>query len=163
MALAAPDYFAGSNDPKKGAALLFNYAGWIRRRCNEIVAEAELDVVKIYDLAGNCLNFRQEADKWISGGNLTAVREALITLTREGSVGNATKTDAEINADYTALYAAAGTFLTFATNNLPGAGATIPNPTVTVNRTWPNTDLTARVAKTAGITNQVTALRNIFV
>ena len=165
MALAAPDYFAGANDPKRGAQVLFGCAGWIRRRCNEIIAEPTLDVFKIYDLASNCFNYRQEADKWRDGGgDIQSVRDSLVQWTREASVGNATKTAAEINADYKALYVAAGTFLTWATANLPAQDQTVPNnPIVTINRTWPSPDMTVRVAKSAAVTNQVTTLRAVFV
>jgi hypothetical protein len=163
MALVAPDYFAGAPDPERGARNLFSYAGWVRRRCNEITAEADLDPVKIYDLAGNCQNYRTEADKWRNGSELTTVLHALVNLTREAGAGNVVKTDAEINEDYKQLYAAAGVFLTWAAANLPAQGQTLPgNPVVTINRTWPNFDASIRVTKTAAVTNQIAALRNVF-
>lgn len=155
--------FAGAPDPERGARNLFNYASWVYRRCNEIIAEATLDPVKIYDLAGNCLNFRNEADKWISGPTVTLVRQALIDITRQSGVGNAAKTDAEINADYNALYQAAGAFLTWANANLPTVGQALTNPTVTVERMWPQADFSVRVTKSATVTTQVTALRSVFV
>lgn len=162
MALAAPDYFAGANDPKKGAYALFATAGWVRRRCNEITSEATLDVFKIYDLASNCFLYQQEADKWRVAGEVTLVLDELVTLTKTAGVRNATKTTEEINADYKQLYTAAGAFVTWATANLPAVGANVVSPTVTVNRTWPNPDLTVRVTKQAAITTQVNALLAVF-
>lgn len=164
MALAAPDFKAGWLDPENGAKSLINSAAWIRRRCNEIVAEADLDVFKIYDLASNCFGFRQEADKWRDGGgDFQAMRQALIDETVRRSLGETVKTPAEINDDYKALYVATGAFITWATNNLPAANQTVPNAVVTVNRTWPSPDMTVRVAKLPAVTNQITTLRNIFV
>lgn len=155
---------AGAPDPINGARNLFNHASWIYRRCNEITAEVDLDPLKIYDLAGQCQNFRAEADKWRSGNEITVVLQALVALTRESGVGSPAKTDAEINDDYKALYAAAGNFIAWATANLPQVGQNLPGtPIVTVNRTWPNTDFTVRVPKTAAVTNQVNTLRAVFV
>jgi hypothetical protein len=162
LAFTAPDYFAGSNDPIKGAAHLFAHAGWIRRLCNEITAEPTLNVHKIYQLAEQCFLFRLEADKWRSGENLTLVLAELVRLVRAAGVGNAVKTDAQINTDSQQLYTAAGNFVTFSTNNLPAAAATIASPTVTVNRTWPSPDLTVTVTKVAAVTNQVNTLRAVF-
>src|SRR5262245_6682717 len=112
MALAAPDYFAGAPDVAAGAEKLFKLAGWIRRRCNEITNEADLDVLKAYDLAGLCQLFRQEADRWISAGDILHVRDALRQLTIEASQGNVVQTTTEINTNYKALYDAAGVFVT---------------------------------------------------
>lgn len=162
MALAAPDYFAGANDPKKGAYALFATAGWIRRRCNEITAEAALDVFKIYDLASNCFLFQQEADKWRVAGEITQVLQELAALTLAAGAGNSSKTPGEINADYKALYATAGNFIAWAAANLPAVGANVVGPTVTVNRTWPSPDLTVRVAKAAAVTTQVNTLLAAF-
>lgn len=163
MPLVAPDYFAGALDPTRGALILFQEAGWIRRRCNEISAEPELDAIKIYDLAARCFFYRKEADKWRVAGEVTQVLAELVRLTQAAGIGNAIKPEAEINEDYKQLYIAAGDFLTWATANLPQAGQSIPNPTVTVNRTWPNPDLTCRVVKNAAIANAVNALRSVFV
>jgi len=154
---------AGAPDPEQGARNLFNAASWIYRRCNEIAADATLDPVKIYDLAGKCQGFRAEADKWISGPNVTLVRQALVDLTRQAGAGNVVKTDAEINADYNALYAAVGAFLTWATANLPPVGQSLTAPVVTVERLWPQADFSVRIVKQAAVTTQVTALRAVFV
>jgi hypothetical protein len=162
MPLAAPNYFAGALDPQRGAQQLFTTAGWIRRRCNEVLAEADLDILKIYDLASNCFLFRQEADKWRSGQDFIQVHETLVAQTRAAGTGNAIKTEAEINADYKALYQATGAFLTWATPNLPAIGATVVGASVIVNRTWPNPDFTVRVAKLPAVTAQVTTLRAVF-
>jgi hypothetical protein len=162
MPLAAPDYFAGSIDPIRGAHALFTEAGWIRRRCNEIIAEVDLDPVKLYGLAGHCFSFRQEADKWIKGVDFDAVREELVRLTQAAGVANSVKTVAEINDDYKRLYAEAGTFLVWATANLPQVGQQVQNATVTVNRTWPSTDFMVRVPKLAAIATRVQALRSVF-
>lgn len=163
MPLVAPDFFAGAPDPERGARNLFVQAGWIRRRCNEITAEADLDPDKIYDLAGQCQLFRTEADKWRSGNEVTIVLQALVQLTREAGIGNAVKTDTEINNDYKQLYAACGAFLTWAIANLPAQGQPLPNVvSVTVNRTWPNFDKTVRVTKSAAVTTQINALLAIY-
>lgn len=162
MALAAPDFFAGANDPERGARVLFNYAGWIRRLCNEITAESPLNVLKIYQLADQCFHYRAEADKWRVAGEITLVLQALVKLTRDAGVGQPTRTDAEINTDYKALYTAAGSFLTWAAANLPAASATVTSPTVMVNRSWPNPDLVVTVTKVAAVTTQVNALRAVF-
>lgn len=162
MALAAPDYFAGAKDPIKGAYALFTTAGWVRRRCNEVLAEASLDPVKLYDLAGQCFIFRQEADKWIAAGEVTAVLEELVRLTLSAGMANTSKTPVEINDDYKQLYSAAGSFITWATANLPQTGEQVLNATVTVNRTWPNTDFNVRVPKLAAVSAQVQALRDVF-
>jgi hypothetical protein len=162
MSLAAPNYYAGALDPLRGAMQLFTSAGWIYRRCNEVLAETELDPVKLYDLASNCFVFRQEADKWLQAGSLTAVREELVKLTLSAGKGNITKTPTEINADYTQLYTESGNFLTWATANLPQPGQPVPNATVTVNRTWPSPDFMVRVPPPAAITNKVQTLRNVF-
>lgn len=163
MALVAPGFTAGWIDPIKGAQFLFNTAGWIYRRCNEVLAETDLDPIKIYDLAGHCVLFRQEANKWISAGEVTQVLSELVRLTLAAGVSHATKTPEEINTDYKQLYTATGVFETWATANLPGQGQPINNPIVTVNRTWPNTDFTVRVAKAQAVQNQVQTLRDVFV
>lgn len=165
MALVPPDFTVGISDPRRGALQLFTYAGNIRRLCNEIMSEGDLDVFKIYDLAGTCQLFRAEADKWINGGgDINIVRDALIQLTHEAGIGNPLKTALEINDDYKALYTAAGNFLTFANANLPAQGLTLPGtPTVFVTKTFPGPQFTIRVPKTAAITNQVTTLRSVFI
>jgi hypothetical protein len=160
--LAAPEFAAGSPDVLQGARQLFASAGWIRRRANEILAEVDLDPLKIYDLAGHCFLFRQEADKWLSAGEVTRVLEELVKLTQSAGVGNAARTPAQINADYKALYAEAGSFITWAQTNLPGVGQPIVGATVTVNRTWPNTDLIVRLAKLPAVQTRVQTLRNVF-
>lgn len=162
MTLAAPDYFAGAPDPIRGAYALFTEAGWIYRRCNEVLAETLLDPVKIYGLAGHCFTFKQEADKWKSGNNLTLVMEELVRLTLSAGKGNVQKTAADINTDYVQLYTAAGNFIAWATANLPAQGQPIPNATVSVNRTWPSTDFIVTIPKIAAVTNQVQTLRNVF-
>lgn len=164
MAFPAPDYVAGSQttDPDKGALRLYQLAGWIRRRCNEIAAATDLNVFVIYDLAGLCQQFVTEGDKWKSNGSVTAVLDALVRLVKEGSPNNPALTPAQIQTEATAVYQACGTFLTWATNNLPGQGATVPNATLRVNRTWPSTDLVATVTKTQAVTNAVAALRAAF-
>lgn len=162
MAFPAPDYAAGSQttDPDKGAEKLFKQAGWIRRLCNEITAETTLNVLKIYQLAEMCYQFRLEGDKWKNNGDLTLILEALVRWAREAH--GSTMTTSEMNAAAVAVYQAAGTFLTWATTTLPAKDATVPNVTVTVNKTWPNPDLIATVTKTAAVTNAVTALRDAF-
>lgn len=162
MPLVTPNYAAGSKDPLIGARNLFMIAGWIWRRCNEITTESTLDVLKIYDLAWKCNQYRDEADRWISAGEVTEVLAEIVKLTESAGRGNVTKTTSEINSDYKDLYQAAGTFLTWATNNLPGEGQTINNPTVTVNRSWPNTDFNITVTKTTPVTNAVNALAAVF-
>lgn len=152
---------AGAHDPERGARGMFSHASWVYRRCNEILAERDLDPVKIFDLAGNCAKFREEADKWRSGGDLTKVLQALVALTREAGVDNAVKTDAEINSDYTDLYAAAGAFLQWATANLPQQGHHF-DASVMVNRSWPNFDFVIRVPKSEAVTDQVKALLAVF-
>jgi hypothetical protein len=162
MGLRAPDYKAGWNDPLRGALALFQLAGWVYRRCNEIIAEPELDVLKAYSLAHNCVRFRDEAAKWIASGDITEVLQELVRLTLASGAGNAAKTPEEINADYKQLYVAAGNFVTWATNALPQAGANIPNVTVTVARAWPEPDFNLKVAKSQAVVNQVTTLRAVF-
>lgn len=162
MTLSAPDFFAGALDPIKGASALFISAGWIRRRCNEILAEATLDPVKIYDLAGHCFVLRQEADKWRSGVDFTTVREELVRLTLGAGTGNTSKTVVEINEDYKQLYVSAGDFIAWATANLPAAGQPVANATVTVNRTWPGPDFSVRVPKGAAVQARVQTLRDVF-
>lgn len=164
MAFPAPDYAAGSQttDPDKGAQELYRIAGWIRRRCNEYAADSVANVFVVYDIAGLCQRFRTEADKWIKNGSVTAVLDALVRIVQEGSPNNPKLTAEQINTEATAVYQACGTFLTFATANLPAQGATVPNATVTVNRSFPNTDLVATVPKTAGLTNAIAALRAAF-
>lgn len=163
MALAAPDFFAGSHNPQQGAVNVFNSAGWIRRRCNEIAAEAELDMFKALDLAANCLGFRTEMEKFRDGaGDLREIRAALIAETRARAPGNPVKTAAEVNDDYKALYAATGVYLGWAGVNLPGAGQPVTGATVTVNRPWPSPDITVRVAKTVAVINAVAALRGVI-
>lgn len=165
MAFVPPDFSLGAGDPKRGALQLFTLAGNIRRLCNEIMSESDLNAFKIYDLAGHCFLFKQEADKWRNGGgDINAVRDALIQLTHEAGIGNPLKTSTEINDDYRALYAAAGDFLAWATANLPAQDNTLPgSPVVFVTRTWPGPILTVRTTKTVGVTNQVTALRAVFI
>ena len=162
MPLSAPDYYAGALDQIRGAYQLFTSAGWILRRCNEVLAEPDLDPVKIYDLASNCFTFRDEANKWLTGANIEKVREELVRLTQSAGKGNVTKTPAEINTDYTQLFAEAGDFLTWANANLPGVGQPVVGAIVTVFRTWPSSSFSIRVTKTAPVTNRVQLLRNTF-
>lgn len=163
MTVAVPDFHAGAVrfDPDRSARVLLGHAGWIRRRCNEIIAETALDVAKIYDLAGQCFNFRAEADKWIEGGQVVTILDALIALTLAQT--GTTKTAQEIDAGYRGLYDAAGTFLTWAGANLPAQGETVPgSPAVTVNRVWPRYDLVVTTAKAPGVTTAVQALLDEF-
>lgn len=164
MAFPAPDYAAGSQttDPDKGAKELYALAGWIRRSCNEYIADTVANVLLVYRLAGECQRFRAEADKWRSGADLTKVLEALVRIVKEGSPNNPVLTVSEMNTQAVAVYQACGTFLAFATANLPAQGMTVPNATVTVNRSFPNTDLVATVPKSAGLTNAIAALRAAF-
>lgn len=164
MPVAAPDYYAGSPDVKRSASLLFHFAGWIRRRCNEIITEPELDALKIYDLANNCENFVTEARRWFNDGgdDMAVVLTELASLTMSAGRGNQRKTEAEINQDYKDLYRGAVDFLAWAQSALPSAGSGIPGATVVINRTWPNTDMTVTVPKTAQIAAKVSALLTLF-
>lgn len=162
MGLSAPDYYAGALDPVQGAKNLFASAGWIRRRCNEILAEEQHDAFKVYDLASNCHGFRLEADKWRSGTDFVKVLVALRDLTRTSGINTSDKSDAAINEDYRQLYDAAGVYLTWATANLPKAGTTMNSPIVTINRTWPSPDITVRIAKRPAILEQCKTLLRVF-
>lgn len=155
---------AGGNDAGVGAATLINEASWIFRLCTEITAEATLNVYKILDLARHCKGYRVEADKWRDGsGDLQALRQALVNQTLLRGKGEVSKTPQEINDDYKALYVGAGAFLTWATNNLPGAGATVSNVTTTTsNLVGEAPELISRVPKLAAVTNQVNALLALF-
>lgn len=162
MALApGTNAAADTRDPRDGAETLFLRATWIYRRCTEITAEPRADVLKVYDLASKCFRFREEADRWFAVGELTEVVEALIERTRQAGKGHPDKTDAEIKAEYKALYTAAGAFLTWAQANLPQAGTDLPasmNAAVTINRAWPNTDIIVRVDRAAALQNEVDKL-----
>lgn len=115
--------YAGAPDPERGARNLMNYASWIYRRCNEILAEPDLDMFKIYDLANNCQNFRSEMDKWLNGGGtVQKVHDWLVRLTNASGQGNVVKTYDEINNDYKTLYFTAETFLTWASANMTKQG-----------------------------------------
>lgn len=162
MALNAPDYFAGAPDVQGSAQNIFKLAGWIRRRCNEITAETKLDLIKIYDLARLCKVIRDEADKWIVAGEVTQILDALADHTRQAT--GTTKTTAEINTDYKALYQAAGNFLTWAQANLVGSGGTVAQAvTVTVNNAVGGTvDFTITIAKPAAVTTEVAALLAVY-
>lgn len=162
MPFPAPDYFPGSNDFERGAKTLFELAGWIRRRCNEIVAETSLDATKIYSLADLCFRFRQEADKWIQAGEVTNVLSALAREIRERAPNAPVKTEAEVNAEAKALYAGAGAFLAWATANLPQVGQPIANVTVSINRAWPNPDFIVTVPKPQAASDAVASLRALL-
>lgn len=162
MPFPAPDYFAGAVSTQQLAKVIFGTAGWVRRRCNEILSEPRLDVLKIYDLGQQCRLFREYCDRVMQAGEVTVILEALVQLIREDGVGRPAVTAAEVNADAKALYQAAGVFLTWAQANLLQAGQPIPanmNPEITINRTFDSPDMTVTVTKSAAVTNQVTTLR----
>lgn len=160
MPLAAPKYKAGWVDPQSGAQALFKAAGWIYRRCNEILEEAVLDPVKLYDLASNCFLYRLEADKWIKAGQFTEVGAELVRLTQSSAGVGAKSVDA-INEDYKQLYDEAQVFLDWMAT-MPKAGDSLLGATVIVNRSWPNTDFKVRIPKTPEIQARVQILRDVF-
>lgn len=162
MTFAAPDYFAGAPNVPQLARAIVGTAGWMRRRCNEVLAETALDVIKIYDLGQQCRVYREYIDSVLQSGDVTAVLEAIVALLQQEGVGRPTLTSAQANTELKAVYQAAGTFLTWATANLPTVGQTLTNPTVTVNRTFNSPDMTVTVTKVAAVTTQVTALRAAF-
>lgn len=167
------DAFAGGKDPYQLADVILTNASWIYRRSNEIIAEQALglDVVKIYDLANQCLRYKTHCDMARDGnGDLQNIRTALVDRTRQLANG-AALTETEINDAYKALYVAVDAFITWAEANLPGATQTVPNVTVTVNKApWTlengnpagRFDYTARVPLLAAVLNRVTTLRAQF-
>lgn len=108
-------------------------AGQIEARCKEIKAEAQTDVMKVYDLAHLCSQALAESDKWVKAGEIEGVLEILAQFTRESGRNNSTKTTAEINSDYKALRVEAQSFLAWMTANFPNLNETVPVPvTVTI-------------------------------
>ena len=163
------DAFAGGNDPRNLANVIYMNASWIYRRSKELIDEQALgfDVLKLYDLVHKCRQYRDECDKARdANGDLQNVLKALIDLVRETGTGNPTKTDAEINAEFKSLYQAAGVFFAWAEANLPGVGQTVASVTLTMVRVpWVSpfaTQFTARVPVVQAVLNRITTLNAEF-
>ncbi len=163
MALNAPDFYAGSLDVERGAINLFQLAGWIRRRCNEIIDEPEMDILKLYDLCHLCNRLRTEADNWIDAGDITLVLDKLIDITRQSGKGNVDKSAVDLNQDYKDLYIVTGNWLTWATTNLPGVDEVVTNPTATIkSAVGDGFKFTVTTPKVPALTAQVQAILAIY-
>jgi hypothetical protein len=89
------------------------------------------EVFKVLDLRAKLGQFRTKVEAVQSGGNIVGILQALAEMTKEET--DVVRTPAEIQADYGALYNAAGTLRTWLVTNIPGAGQNIASATVRVD------------------------------
>lgn len=156
----------GKADPSVVATTMMRQCTWMRRLSLEILAEdPTLNVVKIYQLAQMCMNFRTQADQYrdVGTGDLSDIVTAINDLQRTTGIGNPNVTDAQCNSDLKTVYQAAGVFASFAQANLPQNNNPVSNTTVISMAILPNFDLKITMPLMNGVKNQVTALRAAFV
>lgn len=112
------------------------------------------EIFKVLDLRAKLATFRTKIEAVQSGGNIVGILQALAEMTKEET--DVVRTPAEIQADYAALYQAAGTLVTWLNANIPGAGQTVANASVRIDSVTTFPYHTSLAPVIPALVNQVT-------
>lgn len=116
---------------------------------------ANTEIFKVLDLRAKLAQFRTKVEAVQSAGQVVGILQALAEQTKEET--DVVRTPAEIQADYAALYQAAGTLVTWMNANIPGAGQTVANASVRIDSVTTFPYHTSLAPVIPALVNQVTA------